>query len=443
MTDNALAAPAGSAPLGALDELLRGQPIQSRWLITIVVVVMATVGGVWTYFTQLTEVAVATGAVVPQGQVRQVAHLEGGLISGIFVRDGDFVAAGASLVQIELAPNDLNPEEIRGRLDGLLIVRTRLTAESRDEKPVWPAESVARQPAIAQAEQQSYDIRRAQLTTALAALAQVAEQRRLEGKEFESQRTSLIAELDLVTRRFKISEDLLRDAMTTRTEHLDLERSKAQLEGQISTLTVSIPRAQAAFAEAQKKIEDVRLESRREVQKELAENEVNIARVEQVQAEVTRQQGRTTVTSPIDGVIKNIKVRSIGDVVKPGEPFLEVVPLSDTLVVEARLSPDDRGYVSEGQSAMVKVSSYDFVRYGGLNGKVVFIGADADQDDKGNVYFRVRVETDRSFLGSEQQPLPISAGMQATVDIVTGSKSVLARLLRPIQKIRYEAFRER
>ena len=223
----------------------------------------------------------------------------------------------------------------------------------------------------------------------------------MEGKGFESQRTSLIAELDLVTRRFKTSEDLLRDAMTTRTEHLDLERSKAQLEGQILTLTVSIPRAQAAFAEAQKKIEDVRLESRREVQKELAENEVNIARVEQVQAELTHQQGRTTVTSPIDGVIKNIKVRSIGDVVKPGEPFLEVVPLSDTLLVEARLSSDDRGYVSEGQSAMVKVSSYDFVRYGGLNGKVVFIGAGADQDDKGNVYFRVRVETDRSFLGSE------------------------------------------
>ena len=426
-----------------LDDLLREQPKMTRGVVSIAVVVMAVSAAFWTYFTQLTEVAVASGAVVPQSQLRQIAHLEGGIVAQIFVRDGEMVAAGQPLLQIELAPTDLNPTEIQSRLDGLLIGRARMTAESRDVAPVWPEEAVARQPQIAAAERQQDQSRKQQLDTSLGVQERQVEQRRLEILEFESTRTSLRAELEFVTRRWQIANDLLRDALTTRTEVLELEKAKTQLEGQISTITVSIPRAQATLNEALARVEDTKLSFRREVQQQLALNEVEIARMLQLQAEANRQQERTTVTSPIDGVIKNVKIRSLGDVVRPGEPFLEVVPLSETLVVEVRLMPADRGNVSVGQAAIVKVSSYDFVRYGALSGKVTYIGADADTDDKGNIYFRAQVETDRAYLGTEASPLPISTGMQATVDFVTGSKSVWDRLLRPLQRIRYEAFRER
>ncbi len=426
-----------------LDDLLREQPKMTRGVVSVAVAVMVVSGAFWTYFTQLTEVAVASGSVVPQSQLRQVAHLEGGIVAAIFVRDGEMVAAGQNLLQIELAPTDLNPTEIQSRLDGLLIGRARMTAESRDTAPVWPEEAIARQPQIAAAERQQYQSRKQQLDTSLGVQERQVEQRRLEIQEFESTRTSLRAELEFVTRRWQISADLLRDALTTRPEHLELEKSKTQLEGQISTITVSIPRAQATLNEALARVEDTKLSFRREVQQQLALNEVEIARTLQLQAEATRQQDRTTVTSPIDGVIKNVKIRSLGDVVRPGEPFLEVVPLSETLVVEVRLMPGDRGNVNVGQAAVVKISSYDFVRYGALSGKVTYIGADADTDDKGNIYFRAQVETDRAYLGTETAPLPISTGMQATVDFVTGSKSVWDRLLRPLLRIRYEAFRER
>ncbi len=428
---------------GALDELISEQPpVRSRVLIASLVFMVGTLVA-WTYFTELTETASAMGAVVPQSQVRKVAHLEGGIVSAILVRDGDLVTTGQPLLQIELAPTDLNPVEIQGRLDGLLIARARMTAESRGTAPEWPVDSVARQPTIAAAEKLQYTSRKEQLETSIGVLQKQVDQRRLEIQEFESQRASLMAELDLVTRRFKISEDLLRDNLTTRPEHLEIERNKTQLEGQVATIAVSIPRARAVLDEAIANIEDTRLKFRREVQQQLAQNEVEIARTEQLQAEATRQRDRTTVQSPTDGVIKNVKVRSIGDVIKPGEPFLEVVPQSETLVVEVRLLPADRGNVTEGQTAMVKVSSYDFVRFGGLMGKVTFIGADADTDEKGNVYFRCQIETDKAYLGTAEAPLPISTGMQATVDFVTGQKSVLDRLLRPIQRIRLEAFRER
>ena len=421
-----------------LEELVKAEPIRAGRPIAWAIMAVLFGAGVWTSFAHLTEVSTASGAVIPQGQVRTVQHLEGGIVSGIYVRDGDVVTAGQSLLQVELAPKSSNPEELRARLDGYLIVRARLTAESARQPPQWPQDAVARQPQIAAAEVQSYESRRAQLETSLAVLQQQVQQRQLEVKEFESQRASLQAELSLATEKLKMSEGLLRDNLVTRIEHLELERVKQQLEGQINTISVSIPRAQAAHEEATRKVDETRLQFLREVQTAQAENEVNITRTEQLLAEATRQQERTTITAPIDGVIKNVKVRSLGDVVKPGEPIMEVVPITTTLVIEGKLSPTDRGYVVVGQDAVVKISAYDYVKYGGLHGKVILIGADADLDEKGNPYFRVQVQTDKSYFGTAESPMPVSSGMQATVDIITGSKSVLAYLIKPVLKIRLD-----
>ena len=270
-----------------------------------------------------------------------------------------------------------------------------------------------------------------------------SDQRKLEVSEYQSQLKSLLAELDLATQKFKMQEDLVKNALVTRVEYLETQRSVQQLQGQVNTIQVSIPRAQSAYDESQQKIEETRLQFRRTVQTDLGQAEVDIARTQQQLTLATRQQDRTTVASPITGIIKNIKIRSIGDVIKPGDKIMEVVPVAENLVIEAHLSPVDRGYVKEGQEATVKVTSYDFTRYGGLEGRVTRVAADADLDEKGVPYFLVVVVTAKNFLGSEQSPLPISAGMQASVDIKTGTKSVLEYLIRPVLKIRYEAFHER
>ncbi len=431
-----------SAP-SELEELIRTTPIKAGRPLAWAVMIMLAAGTVWTYFTILPEVAVAIGSVVPAGQVRSVQHLEGGVVTAIYVKDGDLVEAGQSLVQVELAPNANNPEELRARLDGLVLTRTRLQAESRGEQPIWPQDIVLRQPNIALAEMQSYESRRAELDTTVAVLQHQSDQRKLEVSEYQSQLKSLLAELDLATQKFKMQEDLVKNALVTRVEYLETQRSVQQLQGQVNTIQVSIPRAQSAYDESQQKIEETRLQFRRTVQTDLGQAEVDIARTQQQLTLATRQQDRTTVASPITGIIKNIKIRSIGDVIKPGDKIMEVVPVAENLVIEAHLSPVDRGYVKEGQEATVKVTSYDFTRYGGLEGRVTRVAADADLDEKGVPYFLVVVVTAKNFLGSEQSPLPISAGMQASVDIKTGTKSVLEYLIRPVLKIRYEAFHER
>ncbi len=176
---------------------------------------------------------------------------------------------------------------------------------------------------------------------------------------------------------------------------------------------------------------------------ELGDVEVEIRRIDELLAEATAQSGRTLIRSPTDGIVKNLRINTIGGVVRPGEPILDIVPECDRLVVEARLDPADRGYVRVGQPALVKLTTYDYVRYGGLEGEVVRIAPDSDVTQAGRPYFRVVVETRKTWLGDTKDSLPISVGMQATVDIRTGRRTVLDYLLRPVLKLKSEAFRER
>ena len=147
--------------------------------------------------------------------------------------------------------------------------------------------------------------------------------------------------------------------------------------------------------------------------------------------------------SPIDGIVKSLRFFTIGAVVRPGEAIMDIVPSDDQLVVEARLNPQDIGYVRVGQAATVKVSTYDYIRYGGLEAEVILVSPDSQQDESGNTYFRVVATTDGSYLGSEPGEYPVTAGMEATLDIHTGSNSVLDYLLKPVLKLRHEALRER
>ena len=170
---------------------------------------------------------------------------------------------------------------------------------------------------------------------------------------------------------------------------------------------------------------------------------MQIARVNELLNRASDQERRAVIRSPIDGVVKNMRYHTIGGVVKPGEPIMEIVPISDRLVIEAQLNPVDRGYVQEGQRAVVKISTYDFVRYGSLDGVVARIGASTNTDPAGQPYYQVVVRTNKTYLGDQQGLLPITPGMQATVDIHTGTRSVLNYFIKPVLKLRNEAFRER
>ena len=166
-------------------------------------------------------------------------------------------------------------------------------------------------------------------------------------------------------------------------------------------------------------------------------------RITELLIEATEQSGRALIRSPIEGIVKNLAFNTIGGVVRPGDPIMEIVPTGGNLVIEAKLDPTDIGYVEEGQNAVVKISTYDFIRYGSLDGKVIMVAPDSSTAEDGSPYYRIVVQTEKSYLGSENGKELISPGMQATVDIHTGKKSFVDYLIKPVLKLKSEAFRER
>jgi membrane fusion protein, adhesin transport system len=429
--------------MNRLDGLVTGYPLPT-WR-GVAWVVMLLLGGlvVWAQFAVLDEVAVATGEVAPQGKVKVIQHLEGGIIEEIHVKEGDTVKVGAPLVNLNLATSGVNKKELLSRLDGLFLLKGRLVAEAHGTDIVFPEGVAKRRPAQAEAEKESFEARKRELVLTLNVMRSQVKQRDLEVAELEARRRATAHNLRLARERFKMSKSLLKDGLTAKMDHLELEAEVESLQGEIASLKPAIPRARAAVAEAAERIKERESNFHREAQEELGITEKSITRVEELLEEATEQGDRAEIKSPIKGVVKNMRYHTIGGVVRPGEAILEIVPTGGVLVIDAKLNPTDRGYVKMGQRAVVKISTYDFVRYGGLEGEVILLAPDASTSENGIPFFRVVVQTKKTYLGEKIGILPIIPGMQATVDIHTGVKSVADYLIKPVLKLKHESFRER
>lgn len=425
-----------------LEALLETNPMPTWKPVARAVMVMLALFLAWAVFAQLDEVSVATGEVVPVSNIKVIQHLEGGIIDAIHVQEGDVVSVGQPLLQLDLAGAGLHLEELQVRLDAELLSRARYLGEAEGYDPDFPADVAARQPDLVATERSAFEARKRQLANSVGVMKRQVEQRRLEVQELEARRKAVAANLELARNRFAMSKSLLEEGLTPKMEHLQLEAEVENLQGELRTITSSIPRARSAVEEAKERIQSDISKFQREARDELNKVEQNIARIRELLARATEQGFRAEIKSPIDGVVKNMRYNTIGGVVKAGEPIMEIVPTGDRLVIDAKLNPTDRGYVKIGDMAVVKISTYDFVRYGGLEGKVIRMAPDSTTDENGTPYYKVVVETDKTYLGEEGK-LPIMPGMQATVDIHTGTKSVMDYLIKPVLKLRHEAFRER
>jgi adhesin transport system membrane fusion protein len=408
-------------------------------------VIVFLVGGflIWAHFSHLDEVSIAVGEVVPQGQIKTIQHLEGGIIQRIFVSEGNRVIAGDPLVQLDLTASSASKEELAVRLDGLQAQRIRLIAEVQGKALEFPETLSQRRPDMVANESATYDARQLELNSGLEVLREQVRQKAFEVQQFRTRSEAAKNDIELARQEFAISTDLLKDDLIPRIEHLKRQREVEALEGELKTLAVSIPRAAASLAEAKERLREETLKYRRIAREELAKVEVSIAQITESLTRASDLVRRTEIRSPIDGVVKSLRYHTIGGVVRPGEAIMEIVPTQEKLVIEAKLSPIDVGYVRVGQPTVVKISTYDFARYGGLEGEVINLSADSLTDREGVTYFRVIAQTDRTYLGNSPGDLPIAPGMQATVDIHTGSKSVLQYMLKPVLKLKDEAFRER
>ncbi len=426
-----------------LDALLTSHPLPSWRLFAWPVMTLLTVLVTWAFFAQLDETAVSEGEVVPQGKVRVVQHLEGGIIEELFVAEGDTVKEGDTLIQLDQSSTGTNQEELGVRLDSQLLVRARLTAEAQGDELTFPQDIARNRPNLASSQRQAFEARRRELKSTLNVLKEQVKQRELGTQELLARQKAVKRNYKLASERLKMSASLLTEGLTAKMEHLELEAEVESLDGEMKSLAPSVPKSRAAVEEAKQRLREGQIRFRREAREELGKTEQEIARIKELLKRAREQGSRAEIKSPINGVVKNLRFNTIGGVIKPGEPVMEIVPTGENLVIQSRLNPTDRGYVNEGQKALVKISTYDYARYGGLDGIVIQVAPDTSMDENGQPYFRVIVQTEKNYLGSEEGSLPIVPGMQATVNIHTGKKSVMDYLIKPVLKLRDEAFRER
>jgi adhesin transport system membrane fusion protein len=428
---------------GKLDRLLADTHAPQRWKLPHAVMALLATFLLWSAVATLDEVSVAAGEVVPQGRIRTIQHLEGGIITTLSVAEGDMVREGAALLQLDLGSAAANPDELRIRLDGYRLTQARLEAEAAGGPPVFPDEIARRLPNLIAAETAAFEARGKELESSVQVLERQVTQRERDVAEVRVRLTAAQQNMALAQERLRMSTDLLKDKLQAPMEHLEVERQATAIKGEMDSLRETLPRAQAALDEARERVAELKLKFSREAREQLNELALNIARNEELLVTASDQETRTAIRSPITGVVKNIRTTTIGGVVRPGEPIMDIVPSEEKLVIEARLDPMDRGFVRVGQKAMVKFDTYDFARYGGLEGEVVSVAPDSTVPEAGTPYFRVIVRTEKPYLGEEADQLPIIPGMGAAVEIRTGSKSVLSYLLKPVLKLKSDAFRER
>ncbi|CAD5109652.1 HlyD family type I secretion periplasmic adaptor subunit [Zestomonas carbonaria] len=397
----------------------------------------------WAKFAVLEEVTTGEGKAIPSSKVQVIQNLEGGIVTEIFVREGQVVDKGDKLLRLDDTRYQSNKGETEADRLALLARVERLSAEAEGRPMKLPGEVERDAAQLAADELSLYDSRQRRLDSEKRTLNEQLRQKTQELAEFKSKAAQYRSSLGLIQQELNMSSPLVSAGAISEVEILRLRRSAVEVRGSLDATTLAIPRAEAAIAEIRSKIEESDLVFRSDAAKELNEARTELQKITATSVAIEDRVSRTTVTSPVRGIIKQLKINTIGGVVQPGSDMLEIVPLEDNLLIEARVRPQDVAFLHPGQSATVKFTAYDYTIYGGLKARLELIGADTVTDDKGNSFYLIQVRTDKSHLGSEEHPLLIIPGMVANVGIITGEKSVLDYLLKPVLKARWEAMRER
>ena len=413
------------------------------WALLILILAVLFGFGYWASVYEVEEVTRANGRVVPSSQLQSVQSAEGGLIAAIEVREGDVVELGEVLFQIDDTGALSQLGELEQRHQALSAKMVRLRAEAGGEDVIeFPKGSELNQRAV-EAETAVFETRKEQLLLELDVLRQRLAQRHAEQSELVAKRMRLDAVAAPLRRELEISEGLLEQGTVSEIEVLRLQSRVAEIEGDLGVVVASMERVRAGIAEVDSQIISARssysLTANEQIPSVLAELSV----VEESLIAAREVVSRTALRAPVRGTVNQVNVTNVGGVAQPGMILAEIVPLDDSLLVEAQVSPRDVAFVRVGANASVKITAYDYLRYGDLQAVVERIGADALQDAEGAPYFQVMLRTQQTVLQGKEGALSISPGMVASVDIQSGRRTVLEYLIQPILRAQHEALRER
>jgi adhesin transport system membrane fusion protein len=395
----------------------------------------------WAALANLDEVTRGEGKVIPSRQVQILQSMDGGMVSEILVKEGQSVKVGDLLLKVDPTRMVSSLRENRAQYLALLAKAARLQALADGVRFSPPPEVVSEAPDISGQERSLYESRKAELDATVGVARQQSLQRSQELISVRARREQASQSYTLTARELEMTRPLAKTGAISDVELLRLERDVARYRGERDSANSDIPRLESAVAEANRKMQEVELTFKNGARSELSEVNAKISALAEGSTALVDRVKQTEIRSPVNGTVKQLKVNTVGGVVQPGKDVIELVPSDDALLLEARVAPRDIAFLKPGQKAMVKFTAYDYAIYGGLEATLELISADSVLDEKGNAFFLVRVRTLSTTIGP--QKLPIIPGMVAEVDILTGKKSVLAYLLKPILRAQARAMTER
>lgn len=399
---------------------------------------------VWAGFSEIDEVTRGDGKAIPSSKLQKIQNLEGGIVAELYVKEGQIVEAGAPLIRLDDTRFVSNAGETEALRLAMQLRVERLSAQVDDRPLNIPDDVLKAAPSQAANERSLYESRRQQLKDEVGGLQEQLVQRQQELREFTSKQGQYRSQLSLAApgnQHVRATGGSGRGIAGGSVAPQACRNGNPWPTGRHHP---GNPRAESAIKEVQRKIDETRGKFRSEALTQLNEARTELNKAESTGRALDDRVSRTLVTSPVRGIVKQLLVNTVGGVIQPGSDMVEIVPLNDTLLVEAKIRPQDIAFLHPGQEAVVKFTAYDYTVYGGLKAKLERIGADTITDeDKKTTYYMITLRTDRSHLGTDEKPLLIIPGMVASVDIITGKKSILSYLLKPIIKARAEALHER
>ncbi|WP_373070624.1 HlyD family type I secretion periplasmic adaptor subunit [Sulfurimonas sp.] len=407
------------------------------WLVTILLAV------IWASLAEIDEITRGDGDVVPYGQNQKIQNLEGGIVESILVHEGQMIKKGDVILKINNAQSISKSETNKIKYEELLAKKYRLEAQANQTEFISEETD---NPELVKHIKMAKDLYRSNKIEFMAkdnALLQQVEQKKQEYKEAAANIKSLSKSLEYVSQEIEMTAPMVRQGVKSKVDFLKLKREANGIENDIEAAKLSLPRLKAAIREArQKRIENKQLFINT-AKKELNEVSAELLRLKTQQVAYSDEVQRTIVTSPVDGIVQKLYVNTLGGVIKPGADLVEIVPTNEKLYLEVKIKPSDIAFIHPGAEAKVKISAYDYAIHGGLIGKVVNISPDTITDKEDNTFYLIYIETEKNYLGTKENPMKIIPGMTVNVDIVTGKKTVMQYILKPILKSKQYVFSER
>lgn len=418
-------------------------PLSSHLLLSLIVLFFVLFV-VWANFAKLDEVTRGDGKVIPSTEIQIIQHQEGGIVEEFMFGEGDQVEAGDVLMRLSDvgATSDLGAN--RQRYLGLKAKAQRLQAEAEGfVTPEFSQDVLKSVPQSVTEELNSFRANQRNMLNQTQVLEEQLSQRQQEIRELNTRIGDLREVIRLSREEMEMIAPLVERGSAPRVELLQLERGIQERQTELNGLLTSLPRIKSSVEEAEARIEEVESNVKAQAQTELATTQIEMNSIQETLSALSDRQKRTEIRSPVDGTINDLKINTVGGVIQPGQEVIEIVPQDDQLLVEARIRPADIAFLYPGQPAVVKITAYDYSIYGGLKGELVDISADSITNEEGESFYRVRIRTPETKLKRSGEELPIIPGMVASVDILTGKKSVMEYILKPFIKTMDNAMNER